>query len=288
MSTARLLAFSAPTVWIVVTFGGCTKASLQVGVDTQTRTYVDFGDATELLRADPPRVGILPAIGSDAGRAMAFDMALAKALRNDRGGMFSIFESDEEPYSVVHRDVLVNACIATGLEGALQDLLASSRPQSLLPKEGGRRIAERAGVEYLLLPRLVDVHRDNATRFSFAGFSFLRTGWTTIEAALQLWHTPTGMLVWQSTAEATLSTEGVVGISPSVKATMDALLATMLTDLVTGRSSGTVRGRIETPETPVTTISAPAPAPAPASGAAERSAHSSESIPADVSPSNAE
>ncbi|MEY3022684.1 MAG: hypothetical protein RIS86_1882 [Planctomycetota bacterium] len=285
MSIDRLLAPVLLAVWLVAALPGCTKASLRVGVDTRTRTYADFGDAKELLRADPPRVGVLPTIGNDVGRAMAFDMALEKALRNDRGGMFAIFESDEEPHSVVHRDVLVNACIATGLEGSLQDLLAGSRPQSLLPKEGGRRIAERAGVEYLLLPRLVDVHRDNATRFSFAGFSFLRTGWTTIEAALQLWHAPTGMLVWQSTAEATLSAEGVVGISPSVKATMDALLATMLTDLVTGRSNGTVRGKIEAPETPVTTISIPASAPAPA--AMEKGASASDSTPTDASPADA-
>ena len=49
---------------------------------------------------------------------------------------------------------------------------------------------------------------------------------------MQIWHAPTGRLVWQSTASGTLVGEGVVGTPPSIEPVLDAILLAMLEDFV--------------------------------------------------------
>ena len=78
---------------------------------------------------------------------------------------------------------------------------------------------------------------------------------------MQIWHAPSGRLVWQSTASGTLVGEGVVGNPPPIQPVLDAILRAMLEDFVSGRS-----------ETVLTTeIKPPAPPAAPASASSEAS-----------------
>jgi len=256
-----ILAFAmlAASPAILGLVGGCASPNLEVGVTTRAQTYRDFGPPHDLMTAQPPRVAVLPSIatGAHAGQSAAMDMALDKAITEDRTPLLRLAGSrPSDPLVVVPHEVVLNTCITFDLLDELRTVSARIDPGNVLDPDAASRLGRLLDVEYLLLPRLVGIDTDNSNRFSLAGLTFLRTGWTSVDACMQLWHAPSGRLVWQCTGEGTLTAENVVGISPSTQATLDALLDTMLGDLMAGRSQSLIRGRIEEPQ-PETSASTP-------------------------------
>lgn len=233
--------------------GGCSSTSLEYGVSTRAQTYVDFGPPEGILRTDPPRCAVLPAIavGANEPRSIALDMALDRAIRRpelDAGLDLGFVPKAARDLQVVPHEVVMNLAIVTGHESALRRLEDAGNTE-FHDRDALREVGSLVGADYLLQPRLVSVTVDNASRFTFAGFSFLRTGWTTVEAVLQMWHAPTGRLVWQSSGQVNLVIDNVVGTSPSIQSAFDAIMSTLMIDLATGRAISLVRGRTVDPET---------------------------------------
>ncbi len=217
---------------------GCASDGIQVGVQNRSEQYRQMLDPQSILSSKTPRCAVLPtfASGSNAGIASFANVSFAHVARKQINDVNILFHAD-----------VVNRLNLTGEVDLLNQLLASIDPGDFLERDKLQRVGTSLGVEYLLLPRLVTVITDNATRLSFAGFTFIRTGWTTVELGLQLWHAPTGQLVWQATGSGTLVVENVVGSSPSIQTTLDTLLAAMLLDFVHGRSESVLSADLPKP-----------------------------------------
>ena len=217
---------------------GCASDGIQVGVQNRSEQYRQMLDPQSILSSKTPRCAVLPtfASGSNAGIASFANVSFAHVARKQINDVNILFHAD-----------VVNRLNLTGEVDLLNQLLASIDPGDFLERDKLQRVGTSLGVEYLLLPRLVTVITDNATRLSFAGFTFIRTGWTTVELGLQLWHAPTGQLVWQATGSGTLVVENVAGSSPSIQTTLDALLSAILFDFAEGRSESILSTDLPSP-----------------------------------------
>ena len=232
-----------------LTLGGCASASVEIGVTTRAETYLDFGDPNQLLLANPPRCAVLPSLSSsNPGRSMVVDMALDKAFLVDYRP-FSLLPQTEaaKAFTVVSHEEAARRVVQEGKTDALRKIYSSLNPTGIPDPKALAEVARSLKVEYLLLPRLISLSTDNASRFTFTGLTFIRTGWISVESSLQLWHGPSGELAWQSTGQGSLTAENVVGISPPVQSALDGLLTTLVGDLVTGRTSSVVSGKINAP-----------------------------------------
>lgn len=229
--------------------GGCASASVEIGVTTRAETYLDFGEPNQLLLANPPRCTVLPSISSsNPGRSMVVDMALDKAFLVDYRP-FSLLPQKKETraFNLLSHEEVARRVVQNGKADELRKIYSSLDPVGIPDPKALAEIARVLEVEYLLLPRLISLSTDNASRFTFTGLTFIRTGWISIESSLQLWHGPSGELAWQSTGQGSLTAENVVGISPPVQSALDGLLTTLVGDLVTGRTSSVVSGKINAP-----------------------------------------
>lgn len=236
--------------------GGCATPNIHVGVQTRSQLYAEIPDPLEILNSSPPKCAILPTIVSGAspglgsfvdnalGRILA-GVVLRKSLHGPLGLMRFSDGPDERPDTVRSPASVINSLNSMGLGRELQTVLGSAIPGGVLDRDGLRRIGRALEVEYVMLPWLVGVHTDNATRFAFGGITFVRTGWTTVEMTLQIWHAPSGRMVWQSTGTATLVGEGVIGTPPPVQPVFDEILVPMLIDFVEGRSESELSEEIK-------------------------------------------
>ena len=217
---------------------GCASNGIQVGVQNRSEQYGPMPEPRSILTSKTPICAVLPtfASGSNAGIAAFANVSFASVARNHIEGVNILFHSD-----------VVNRLNMVGDADVLNELLASVDPGDFLDRDKLQKAGKSLDVEYLLLPRLVAVITDNATRFSITGITFVRTGWTTVEIGLQLWHAPTGQLVWQATGSGTLVVENVVGRSPAIQTALDTLLAAMLLDFVHGRSESVLSADLPKP-----------------------------------------
>ncbi len=240
------------TAMIALPVGGCASASVEIGVTTQARTYQDFGDPLELMTAVPPRCAVLPAImaSSGVGHGPSTNISFADCMHRDYRP-FSLLERDpQKAFTAIPYDQTLNTAIRAGRYDDLSSLMMQLRSNGLADPEHLRAIGRLLDVEYLLVPAVVSVKVDNASRFTFTGLTFIRTGWISIEGLVGLWHAPTGTLVWQGVGEGTLTAENVVGISPPAQNAIDGLFAALVSDFINRRSESVLRSKVDS--TPAT------------------------------------
>jgi hypothetical protein len=226
---------------------GCARASVEIGVTTQARTYQDFGDPLELMTALPPRCAVLPAImaSSGVGHGPSTNISFADCMHRDYRP-FSLLERDpQKAFTAIPYDQTLNTAIRAGRYDDLSSLMMQLRSNGLADPEHLRAIGRLLDVEYLLVPAVVSVKVDNASRFTFTGLTFIRTGWISIEGLVGLWHAPTGTLVWQGVGEGTLTAENVVGISPPAQNAIDGLFAALISDFINQRSESVLRSKVD-------------------------------------------
>ncbi len=238
---------------VAVSVTGCASASVEIGVTTQARTYQDFGNPLELMTAVPPRCAVLPAImaSSGIGHGPSTNISFADCMHRDYRP-FSLLERDpQKAFTAIPYDQTLNTAIRAGRYDDLSSLMMQLRSNGLADPEHLRAIGRLLDVEYLLVPAVVSVKVDNASRFTFTGLTFIRTGWISIEGLVGLWHAPTGTLVWQGVGEGTLTAENVVGISPPAQNAIDGLFAALISDFINQRSETVLRSKVDNP--PVTT-----------------------------------
>ena len=229
--------------------GGCASASLEVGVTTRAETYSIIEDRMGLLTSEPPKCAVIPVIMGSTGpsRGVAANLAFDKAMSRDDRPFSLTAREKAEPYTVVANDVVMNYCIEVGRLDTLRSLMSTVQPGNSVDPKFAKEMGEILNVEYLFVPQIAGLKTDNAGRFTFAGLTFIRTGWISVEGTLQLWHAPTGRLVWQSAGEGSLTAENVVGISPPAQAAFDALFSTLVDDFISGRSESVVSGKVTAP-----------------------------------------
>lgn len=229
--------------------GGCARASLEIGVTTRAETYFPIADRLDLLTGNPPRCAVIPTImtSTSAGRGIAADFAIDKAMAEDHRPFTLVPQDKAEVFTVVTNDAVLNRSIEEGRLDTLRSLMSTTQPGNCIEPKFASEIGEILDVEYLFVPQVAAMNTDNAGRFTFAGLTFIRTGWISVEGTLQLWHAPSGRLVWQSTGEGSLTAENVVGISPPTQAALDALFSTLVGDFLTGRSASVVSGKVNAP-----------------------------------------
>ena len=258
---------------------GCASPNVQVGVQTRAEIYDPSLDVPTIVAATPPRLAILPTVvtGTSAGFAPFVNISLDRLVREARQGTSEAFipflegltgrrGSDVPPLSIYSVSDVVNGLNAYGRGADLTSLLEDTARDSVADRSRLMPVARALGVEYLMIPWLAGVDTDNANRFTFAGFSFLRTGWISIEITLQLWHAPTGRLVWQSVGSGNIVGEGVVGTSPGLAESVEQLLRPMLRAFMTGDSELVVATEVAAPTAPAAaTPAAPTEAPEEAS-----------------------
>ena len=229
--------------------GGCASASLEVGVTTRAETYTNIENRLSLLTSNPPKCAVIPTIMGSTGpsRGVAADLAFDKAMSRDYRPFSLTAREKAAPFTVVSNDVVMNYCIKVGRLDTLRSLMSTVQPGNSLDPKHAKEMGEILNVEYLFVPQIAGLKTDNAGRFTFAGLTFIRTGWISVEGTLQLWHAPTGRLVWQSAGEGSLTAENVVGISPPTQAAFDALFSTLVDDFISGRSESVVSGKVTAP-----------------------------------------
>lgn len=261
--------------------GGCASTSLEIGVTTRAETFYEIDDRAAILNSEKPRSAVIPTVmtGTNPGRGVAADIAFDLALEKDYSP-FTLNLSWEEkterkPFTVISNDTVINRCIGAGKLQSLRGLMSTMQPGNIVDPKFASEIGRLLGVDFLLVPQISFLGTDNASRFSFTGLTFIRTGWITVEGTLQLWHAPSGQLVWQSTGESTLTAENVVGVSPPTQAAFEALFATLVGDFITGRDGSVVSSKIPAPpsanptNSATTSTSSPPESPAETADAAD-------------------
>ncbi|MFZ9691667.1 MAG: hypothetical protein ACO3EP_06455 [Phycisphaerales bacterium] len=223
--------------------GGCASNAIEVSVQTRAESYRDIGNPRDVLFSTPPRCAVLPAnAGATPGFGIFMNTAIEQVLRE---------RAAEE--SVIGPSETGNLLSESGLRTQLDALLNSWQPSNVLDPDGLRAIGEALGVPYLVVPYLVTYSTNNNSRITFLGVTFVRTGWTTIQVALQLWHAPTGVLVWQGQGISTLGCEGIIGPPVPTGATIEEAVRPMLADFLSGRSESIVSKQLPRPSTTAST-----------------------------------
>ena len=149
---------------------------------------------------------------------------------------------DYHPAYRIEEALLENGALTSGFSATYNMVVADKHADK---PALAAKIADGLGVKYLIFPQITGVSTDNAGRFTFAGLTFIRTGWISMEGTLQIWDAPSRGMAWQSAGECSLSAENMVGISPPVQSAMDALFVTLVGDFAIGRSASIVSGTLD-------------------------------------------
>ena len=242
--------------------GGCASNAIEVSVQTRAESYRDIGNPRDVLFTTPPVCAVLPSnAGSTPGFSVFMNTAIERVLR-EQGGKETVIGPSETG----------NVLSEAGLRTQLDALMNSWQPSNVLDPAGLRTIGDALGVPYLLVPYLVTYNTNNNSRITFLGVTFVRTGWTTVQVALQLWHAPSGTLVWQAQGISTLGCEGIIGPPVPTGATIEEALRPMVADFLSGRSESIVSKQLPRPKPTTSNANASSAAdqdaPEPAAGGA--------------------
>lgn len=221
-----------------ILLSGCASTAIEVSVQTRAESYRQIEKPREILFANPPASAVLPSnAGGTPGLGVFMNTAIEKVLR-ESGAKETVIGPTETG----------NLLSEMGLRSELDALMNSWQPSNVLDPAGLAKIGDTLGVRYLLVPYLVTYNTNNNSRITFLGVTFVRTGWTTIQVALQLWHTPSGTMVWQGQGISTLGCEGIIGPPVPTGPTIEEAIRPMLEDFIAGRSESIVSKQLPLPK----------------------------------------
>jgi hypothetical protein len=230
LATATLLALSLAA-------SGCAETSLKVGLQTRSAIYAnslleqDKG-VQALLTANPPRVGILQGVSPGAplrGLGPLPSDAVRVALHRRVPGS-----------TVVSGPTVVGLAARAGKSQELARVLRDANDTGILSAPDLAEIGKATGLDYFFLGIVGANYVRDATRFSLLGLTAVRSNWTTSTLTLQLWHAPSGRMVWQSVGACTEYTETVATAPVPLHIVTAEIASAMVNDLVQGRSRTTL------------------------------------------------
>ena len=216
---------------------GCAETSLKVGLQTRSTIYANSLLEQEkgvraLLTANPPRVGILQGVSPGAPLRglgpLASDAVRVALHRRCEGG------------TVLSGPTVVGLAARAGKSQELARVLRDGNDTGILSAPDLAELGKATGLDYFFLGIVGANYVRDATRFSLLGLTAVRSNWTTSTLTLQLWHAPSGRMVWQSVGDCTEYTETVATAPVPLHIVTAEIAAAMVNDLVQGRSRTTL------------------------------------------------
>lgn len=216
---------------------GCADTKLQVGLHTRSAVYANSlleqeGGIQPILFAKPPRVGTLQGV-SPGAPLRGLGTFASDAVR------VGLHRQCPEATVLTGPATLALAAQA-GRSRELAKLLEDANNSGILVAEDLASVGKATGLDYFFLATIASHGTSNAVRFNPLGLTMVRSDWTTMNIVLQLYHAPSGRIVWQSVGDSTGYTESVASNPVSVHAVTSDLAAAMIGDLVRGRSRTTL------------------------------------------------
>ena len=217
--------------------GGCAETSLKVGLQTRSTIYANSLLEQEkgvraLLTANPPRVGILQGVSPGAPLRglgpLASDATRVALHRRCEGS------------TVLSGPTVVGLVARAGKSQELARVLRDANDTGILSAPDLAELGKATGLDYFFLGIVGANYVRDATRFSLFGLTAVRSNWTTSTLTLQLWHAPSGRMVWQSVGDCTEYTETVATAPVPLHIVTAEIAAAMVNDLVQGRSRTTL------------------------------------------------
>ena len=233
MRTLKALTLAA----LVITSTGCAETSLKVGLQTRSAIYANSLLEQEkgvraLLTAKPSRVGILQGVSPGAPLRGLGPLA-SDAVRV---GLHRRCEDS----TVVSGPTVVGLAARAGKSQELARVLRDANDTGILSAPDLAELGKATGLDYFFLAIVGANYVRDSTRFSLLGLTAVRSNWTTSTLTLQLWHAPSGRMVWQSVGDCTEYTETVATAPVPLHIVTAEIAAAMVNDLVQGRSRTTL------------------------------------------------
>lgn len=246
---ARSMPLAAATLSIAAALlPACSGSGFRAGLETRSSLLAGSLSPREVLASRPPRCATLPASGPsnfapviDAALSAAIDQRLPDATVVDAGRLGNLLN---EVDFVTRLLAMLSTYSTTGiLDGATL-----------------REFGRLTDAEFVLLPSLVLVDRNEQARFTFFGAVLLFSSWTRVQATLQLWRVEDATLLWQSVGGGSIDSETPAGTPVSLHDTLQQVFMAMLDDLLLGRDRSVAS--FDLPR-PAATPPPPSPATAP-------------------------
>ncbi len=210
---------------------------MQVGLHTRSAVYArtllgpDM-DARAILTATPPRIGTLQGVSPSAP---------LRGLGTFASDAVRVGMHRQCPAATVLTGPATMALAAkAGKSRDLTKLLEDANNSGILAAEDLASLGSATGLEYFFLATIASQNSTNAVRFNPLGLTMVRSDWTTMNMVLQLYHAPSGRIVWQSVGDATGYTESIASNPVSVHTVTSDLASAMIGDLIRGRSRTTL------------------------------------------------
>lgn len=216
---------------------GCADTKLQVGLHTRSAVYANSlleqeGGIRPILVANPPRVGTLQGVSPGAP---------LRGLGTFASDAVRVGLHRQCPDATVLTGPATLALAArVGRSRELSKLLEDANNSGILVAEDLASLGKATGLDYFFLATIASHGTSNAVRFNPLGLTMVRSDWTTMNIVLQLYHAPSGRIVWQSVGDSTGYTESIASNPVSVHAVTSDLAAAMIGDLIRGRSRTTL------------------------------------------------
>jgi len=112
----------------------------------------------------------------------------------------------------------VGLAARAGKSRELAKLPEDANNSGILAAEDLAALGKATGLDYFFLGTVASHGTTNAVRLNPLGLTMVRSDWTTMNMILQLWHAPSGRIVWQSVGDSTGYTESAVSNPVSVHA----------------------------------------------------------------------
>lgn len=228
---------AAAALLALLGLAGCADTKLQVGLHTRSAVYANSlleqeGGVRPILTASPSRVGTLQGVSPGAPlRGLG-----TFASDGVRVGMHR-----QCPDATVLTGPATLALAArVGRSRELSKLLEDANNSGILLAEDLASLGKATGLDYFFLATIASHGTSNAVRFNPLGLTMVRSDWTTMNMVLQLYHAPSGRIVWQSVGDSTGYTESIASNPVSVHAVTSDLASAMIGDLIKGRSRTTL------------------------------------------------
>jgi hypothetical protein len=145
-----------------------------------------------------------------------------------------------EGSTVVSGPTVVGLAARAGKSQELARVLRDANDTGILSAPDLAELGKATGLDYFFLGIVGANYVRDATRFSLLGLTAVRSNWTTSTLTLQLWHAPSGRMVWQSLGDCTEYTETVATAPVPLHIVTAEIASAMVNDLVQGRSRTTL------------------------------------------------
>jgi hypothetical protein len=173
---------------------GCTPLHLWEAHVTSAPRPPSF-DVAVLAREPVATLGLVAPAGLQ-GLSLSVSLALDTAL-----------SQVSPPVRGIPTYETVNRLNDNGLAADYGDMMSGFARSGILDRERLQRIGSALGFRFVLQPGLAEFGGVLLDRFELAGVKLSRVRVNTLRLWLQLWDTQTGQMLWESAAEATVTTE---------------------------------------------------------------------------------